>query len=205
VGEEAFRAAEAKRQACPPQSGTIAAVLAFATTHAALAKAYCSSQAMRKRTHQTRCDQVRDATIGRKLDKLAPPGGVVALGANYAGRRACRGDVCTPVFKTILRRLATAHRPVLLVDEFNTSKTCSKCHSLMRLAGIGPSGKPLRETICSNHECLLSKVPPGRDTNATINIKFVLEEFLQGRPRPAHLRRGASDCMVLPQLPPAPL
>lgn len=183
-------AAEAIRQAAPPQSGGIRAILAFATTHADIAKVYCSPYSMRRRTHDARCEQVRDKRIGGMLDDLAPPGSVVALGANYHGRRARRGDKCTPVFKSIIRRLPTATRPVILVDEFNTSKKCCECHSLMQSIGRAPSGKPLRETQCSNQACPRSKLDNGRDTNAAINIKLVLDEFLAGRSRPAYLCRG---------------
>jgi hypothetical protein len=191
-GEEVERheKAIAIRQASPPQSGWMDAVLAFATTHADVAKVYCSPYRMRRQTHDARRDQVRDKKIGGMLNRLAPPGSVVALGANYNGRRARRGDGCTPVFKSVIRRLPTATRPVILVNEFNTSKKCCECHSLMQSVGRAPSGKPLRETQCSNQACPRSKLENGRDVNAAINIKLVLDEFLAGRPRPAYLCRA---------------
>jgi hypothetical protein len=90
-------------------------------------------------------------------------------------KRACTGDKCTPVFRSIV-----------LVDEFNASKRCCKCHSLMQSIGRVPSGKPLRETQCSNQACPRSELDNGRN----IHIKLVLEQFLAGRPRPAYLCRG---------------
>jgi hypothetical protein len=72
-----------------------------------------------------------------------------------------------------------------------SSKTCCECHSLMQSIGRAPSGKPLRETQCSNQACPRSKLDNGRDIiNAAINIKLVLDKFLAGRSRPAYLCRG---------------
>jgi hypothetical protein len=63
----------------------------------------------------------------------------------------------------------------------------------MQSTGRAPSGKPLRETQCSNQACPRSKLDNGRDINAAINIKLVLDEFLAGRSRPAYLCRGPGE------------
>jgi hypothetical protein len=181
-------AADAIRQAAPPQSGGMQAVLAFATTHADVARVYCSPCRMRRQTHDARCEQVRDKRIGSILNKLAPActarfhGGPRGQSQRKAG--ASRGQV----HSGIQVDLPTATRPVILMNEFYTSKSvASECYSLMQSVGWSPSGKPLRETHCSNPACPRSKLENERDVNAAINIKLVSR---QGRPRPAFLCRA---------------
>jgi hypothetical protein len=80
------------------------------------------------------------------------------------------------------KRLPTATRPVVLVDELNAFKTrgASATPSCSLLDGLLWE-QPLGETRCSNQACPMSKLDNGR---GIIIIKLGSKQFLAGRSRP---------------------
>ena len=103
---------------------------------------------------------------------------------------------CSPTMGRGLRRAIEKKIPAYSVDEYNTSKICSKCGSKLENKKIG-NKKIHRVLICKT--CHHSKSVNGRDyfinrdVNGALNIFKCSKEWIFKQERPSCLKRKKSS------------
>ena len=112
--------------------------------------------------------------------------------------------------KVIRRILRLAGYFVYLINEFHTSKLCNKCHSEVENFLVRESKKPKNKgeeilvwglVCCTNKKCKPNtKSEPindygsnvyNRDTNAVLNMHYIVEELIETGKRPINFIRDS--------------
>jgi len=101
-----------------------------------------------------------------------------------------------------LRRLISKRYPLVMVDEFRTSKLCSHCHQELIHHRVlkdskGPETKELYRVLVCQH-CKSDRSESlchffNRDINACINMLFLVEEWLEKRERELKIQSNIEE------------
>ena len=78
---------------------------------------------------------------------------------------------CQPVPNKLLLYHFSKRTPILLINEFNTSKLCHKCHNELSKEALTPEGERIKS-------CTTCHLDLDRDVNAALNIKQVTLSYL---------------------------
>jgi len=142
----------------------------------------------------------RQKNLEYALTKCFPdPEAVVVLGDGYRGRPTQKGDKSGSNIGVGLRRVLAQRRRVVLVHEFRTSITCSRCDTRLTWPKTttktkpkqGPSGagtgtrKP--PPAKRNQICPGCKTEVERDLNAAVNMSRLWKQWITDRTRPGLL------------------
>jgi hypothetical protein len=115
---------------------------------------------------------------------------VIGFG-DWGQPKGFKGGATAPV-KKLRRAMRRTGLKVLKIDEYRTSKCCSKCCCEAGRAkevsyGEGNAKKTCHQVVrCKNSEC---EVYWQRDVNASRNMRTLLMAILNGQERPARMRR----------------
>ena len=107
---------------------------------------------------------------------------------------------CLPTMNKGLRRLICKKYDTVSINEYNTSKKCSKCKKDLRNHKDKKNKKVHRLLICSSEECVTLKKPiayRSRDINAALNIMNLTKEYIKTQTRPEEFiysKRITSHC-----------
>jgi hypothetical protein len=137
------------------------------------------------------------------LKEKDEPESVVAFGA---AKICSTGKNETSIPTTSVSRRCSNHYKTILVDEYNTTKICNRCHQKtskvmdrksLNLVTAKITQYPIRglRRCNSNEDICRPKTLLHRDKNASINI---LNCFLAGSERPQAFRRKSSNSLGLP-------
>lgn len=89
--------------------------------------------------------------------------------------------------KRLKRALRANGATVVMVDEFKTSKTCSRCFRTVE--NVSYNGVKCHQVVrCTNQAC---RAFWQRDFNAAMNIRECFVRLVTNQPRPAEMTRGA--------------
>lgn len=100
-----------------------------------------------------------------------------------------------PTKRIGLRRMLEKNFKVVLVDEYLTSKTCNACKEETYHPIKHKNPRPKKEGLIEVHTLLRCKNNNcnkywDRDTNASLNIREIVVNHINGKERPLQLRRG---------------
>ena len=133
--------------------------------------------------------------LHKAIKKLIGPNAVekrtlIGFG-DWSQPQGFKGGATAPV-KKLRRAMRRTGLKVLKIDEFRTSKCCSKCCCTAGIVanvsyGEGQARKQCHQVVrCGNSEC---EVYWQRDVNASRNIRTLLMALMNGQKRPARMER----------------
>jgi putative transposase len=137
-----------------------------------LAKAQQSKKAKRAKAIHAKIKNKRNDDLHKLSHQLISENKLVVAG-DVGGQKLCKTNMAKSVldsgwssFRTMLEYKAIRrHGAYVVVNEHNTTRTCSSCRTIPDCAPKGVKGLGIREWVCGN--CGTSH---DRDVNAAINI-----------------------------------